>query len=159
MTTTLTKKTVETTWTPKQIQERATEMMAMQWMTAYGILCKHGETASKEFDTQLRRFKAEHYKKMGVKTPLDLVKAVAEFEANVFGSKIEIWGDEKEAHLSYNACGMWEAMKKLGQMTKEQEQKMEGQFEHCVTEFAKEFGFTATLKMEGDECCVITYKK
>lgn len=153
-----TKTTVETKWPVTKVQETAAMMLGMQWMAAYKTLSKHGEAAFKEFDNMLRQQKVEHYKGMGVKTPIDLVKAMSEFEANLFGSKIEIWGDEKVAHLTYNSCGMWNAMQKFGKMGPEQEEKMGAHFSHCISEMAKEFGFKGEVKFE-EPCATITFTK
>ncbi|HEY9787565.1 MAG TPA: hypothetical protein V6D17_19410 [Candidatus Obscuribacterales bacterium] len=157
--TTAVKTTIKPTWNVQQVQEHATQMMATQWLTAYTVLSKHGEGAITEFENLLRKNQVEHYKKMGVKTPIDLVKAKAEFEANLFGSKIEIWGDEKEAFLTYSYCGMWEAMKKYGNMTKEQEEKMGGNFQNCVSKLAQEFGFNGEVKFESETCATIRFFK
>jgi len=123
-----------------------------------GVLCKHGEELTKEFQTAMLHNKVEHFKKLEVKTPIELVKAMAEFEANVFGSKIEIWGDEKSAHMQYNACGMWNAMKKFGKMEPKQEEMMGTQFATCMTNLAKEFGFKGETKMEG-EIALVSFTK
>jgi hypothetical protein len=157
-TTTLNKTTIETTWTAQKIQEETARVLAMQWMTAYQLLSKAGEQYAQEFETTLRQNKVEQYKKLGVKTPIDLVKAMAEFEANLFGSKIEIFGDESKACLTYNQCGMWNAMQKMGKMTPEQEEKMGHHFQNCVSNLAKEFGFKGEVKFE-EPCATVTFTK
>ncbi len=156
--TTLQKTQTKTTWKTEQIQELYSQMMANNFMAAMSVLCKHGEEAGKEFQTASRKPMVEYYKKLGVKTPIEIIKAKAELETNVFGSEIEFWGDEKEAHLTYNKCGMWEAMKKSGGMSCAQEDKMMEGFQTCVSEFAKEFGYTGEVKMEGEKA-TITIKK
>jgi hypothetical protein len=98
-----------------------------------------------------------NFHKLGVKTPVEILKAKAELEANIFGSKIEVWGDDKEAHLLYNSCGMWNAMKENG-MPKEQEEKMCASMEHCVSSFAQEFGCKSEVKFEGEKM-TITLRK
>lgn len=156
--TTLQKTQTKTTWKPEQMQELYSQMMANNFMAAMSVLCKHGEEAGKEFQAASRKPMVEYYKKLGVKTPIEIIKAKAELETNVFGSQIEFWGDEKEAHLTYNKCGMWEAMKKSGGMSCAQEDKMMEGFQTCVSEFAKEFGYTGEVKMEGEKA-TITIKK
>ncbi|HEY9682262.1 MAG TPA: hypothetical protein V6C86_11845 [Oculatellaceae cyanobacterium] len=157
-TATLSKQTVEAKWNTAKLQEEFGRVMAMNMMTTMGILSKHGEELTKEFQAAMMHNKVEHYKQLGVKTPMDLVKHMAEFEANMFGSKIEIWGDEKTAHMQYNACGMWNAIKKTGKMDAQQEEKMGAQFQTCTQNLAKEFGITAEIKFEGDSC-LMTFTK
>ncbi|MFX6759364.1 hypothetical protein ABTH30_20970, partial [Acinetobacter baumannii] len=83
---------------------------------------------------------------------MELVKAMAEKEANLFGSQIEIWGDDKEAFMHYTMCGMWNAMKQMPQMGKEQQEKMGMQFAMTIEHLAKELGFNGETKMEGETC-------
>jgi hypothetical protein len=157
-TATLNKHTVEAKWNTAKLQEEFGRVMATNMMTTMGVVCKHGEELTNELQTAMTHAKAEHYKKLGVKNPMDLVKHMAEFETNMFGSKIEIWGDEKTAHLQHNTCGMWDAMKKTGMVDAKNEEKMGAQFQTCTQNLAKQFGFTAEMKMEG-ETCVVTFTK
>lgn len=156
--TVLQKSVAKTTWKPEQIQDMTARMMANAFSSAMAVLCKHGEEAAKEFQTISRKPMVEYYKKLGVKTPIEIAKAKAELETNMFGSQIEFWGDDNEAHLTYNKCGMWEAMKKSGAMSCAHEEKMMGDLENCMSEFAKEFGLKSSIKMEGDKP-TITFSK
>lgn len=159
MTTTAIKKTVvEATWNLTQVQAEAARTLGQQFMTIMSILPQYGEKAVEDFRSAMRAQKIEHFKTLGVKTPFELVKATAEFETNVFGSKIEIWGDEKEAGMTYLTCGMWEAMSKACSITKEQEAAMGKSWEGCVTAMATEFGFKANLEMT-EKTATITYTK
>src|SRR5277367_2302666 len=113
MTTTTLKKTpVEATWTIQQVQEGAAMVAANMCVSAKAVLSKN-EALLTEYETMVRTNKVNHYKALGVKTPMDLVKAMATFEANVFGSKIEIGGDDQTAVLNYESCAMWNAIEKL----------------------------------------------
>ena len=159
MSTVLNKQVVEPKWNATKIQEEVARAHSTLFLTAMNFIAKHGgEKAVEEFQNEMRKHKVEHYRKLGVKTPLDLAKAMSEFEANVFGSKIEISGDETKAELKYNQCAMWNAMKKHGQLTPQQEENMGRNFDMCVQNTAKEFGFKAETKFEGD-ICVIRFTK
>ncbi len=83
---------------------------------------------------------------------------MAEQDANLFGSKIEITGDEAAATLTYNSCGMWNALKKVGNLTPEQEEKMGGSFQTCMQSLANEFGLKTDVKFANDTCAV-TFSK
>jgi hypothetical protein len=159
-TTTPTKKLVEPTWTIKQNQEAAAAIAANMCFSAKSVLEKHGDKALlAEYEKTVRAGKVQHYKTLGVKTPLELVKAMAETETNVFGSQIEISGDEKSASLNYVSCAMWNSMEKMmGKMSKEQEEKAGASMQNCVMETAKEFGFTGEVKL-GEKTCTITFTK
>jgi hypothetical protein len=157
MTAVIQKTEVKPTWTPEKMQEMYSRMMANSYMSAMQVICKHGEEATKEFQEISRKPMIAYYKKLNVTTPIEIIKAKAELESNIFGSKIEFWGDEKEAHLVYNSCGMWNAMKETG-MPKEQEAKMCEGMEQCVSAFAHEFGLKSEVKFEGEKA-TITLRK
>ncbi len=159
MTVSLSKTIVEPKWSTQDIQGTVAIVHARTMLTAMKHVAKlGGDKAVDEFQTELRNFRVESLKKVGVKTPIELVKALAEFEANLFGSKIEIWGDETKAFMAYNQCAMWNAMKKIGQFTEQQEEEMGSKFAHCMQMLAKEFGFKGETKFEG-EACVLSFSK
>lgn len=160
MTATISKTVITPTWTIGQIQESIARVHGIQFFTTMQILGKlGGEQAIQEFQSEMRKVKVAHYKTLGVKTPIELAKAIAEFETNVFGSKIEIWGDDKQAFLQYDSCAIWNAMQKAGNLTPKQEEEMGAKFESCMKSLAQEFGFKGETKFEGEACCVISFSK
>ncbi len=148
MTTTATK--VNTKWETKHIQEVTSNIVASTWMAAHQVISKLDQKAQQEFHNLVRDHKITHYKSLNVKTPMDLVRAIAETEHNVYGSDIEISGDANKATLKYNSCGMWSACEKLGKMTADQEKAMSEQCTSTMTQVAKEFGFKFEPKMDKD---------
>jgi hypothetical protein len=157
-TATLSKTTIKPTWTVEKLQEQFARAYAQQMLAAMHVVGKHGEKAVEELQATMRANKIEHLKGLGVKTPIELVKALAEFETNVFGSVVEISGDEKAAHMTYTACGMWKAMEKYGKITAEQKEKMSGGMQNCMSLTAKEFGLNAEVVMD-KEICTINFTK
>jgi hypothetical protein len=154
-TATLSKITVKPTWTVEKLQQNVARAYAMQLIAAMTVLGKHGgEKALEEFQTIMRSNKVEHLKGLGVKTPIELVQHLAEFEANVFGSVVEIWGDEKAAHMTYTTCGMWKAMEASGKLSAEQIEKMGAGMQNCMSLTAKEFGLNAEVVKSNDLCTV-----
>src|SRR5262245_29693714 len=121
--TTLTKTEIKPTWKLTELQENLSRAWVNQYSAAMGVICKHAPQAIEEFEAAIRANKVQYFKSKNVKTPVELVKAMAEFETNAFGSKIEIWGDDKEATMHYNFCGIYNAMQKYGNMTPEQMEK------------------------------------
>lgn len=158
MTTATAKKTVEAKWTTKQIQEAAAGAAAANCLAAMEVLSKYGDKAVEEYKTASRKFRVTHLKSLGVKTPAELAQALSEFEANVFGSKIEVATTDKSATMTYQACGMWNAIKEIGKLTPEQEEKMGEGFQTCMSSLAKDLHLTATTEMEG-ETCTVTFTK
>lgn len=157
MTAVIQKTEVKPTWSAEKMHEMFSRMIAQNYMSTMQVMCKQGEAVVKEYQEVSRKPMVDYYKKLGVTTPIEIIKAKAELESNIFGSKIEFWGDDKEAHLLYNHCGMWNAMKECG-MPKEQEDKMCASFENCVSSFAQEFGLKGEVKFEGEKA-TITLRK
>jgi hypothetical protein len=148
-TTTTEKKTiVEANWNTVRIQEQASRFLGLQWMTTMQLLSKFGgEKAVEEFKTVMESHKVEYFKGLGVKTPYELVKHMAEFDANVYGSKVEIWGDEKSATLHYLSCGMFKALEQAGLIKEDQRAEMSKGMEHCMSSLASKFDFTTNVEM------------
>ena len=111
-----------------------------------------------EFSNLMRQHKIDHYKTLDIKTPLDLVKAIAESDHNVFGSDVEIHGDDKKATLKYNSCGMWNAMQNLHKFTSEQEEKMGAQCAANWTKIAEAFDMKYEAK-HGKDTHEMTFSK
>jgi hypothetical protein len=158
MTTTAVKTPVEAKWNTAKIQEEAARVMASNFLAIHQVLGKLGEQAVTEFETVARKYKVDHLKSLGVKTPIELVKALGEFDTNVYGSKVEVTGNETSASITYNACGMWNAVQKVGKLTPEQEERMGKGFESCMQNLAKEMGMKASLNFQG-ESCTTTFTK
>lgn len=158
MTTTLSKTQVEAKWTISQIQEHATRAMVANCMAANMVLEKLGPQAVEEYQQATLNNRIEYFKTLNVKTPLELIKAMAEWETNVFGSKIVISGDDTKASLEYIECGCWNAMQKCGKLTPAIEEKMGKNFQKSVEMIAKAFGFKGELKLDG-QTAIITFNK
>ena len=89
MTTAAVKTPIEAKWNTHKIQEEAARVIASNYLAIHQVLGKYGEQAINEFETTIRKYKVDHLKSVGVKNPIDLVKALGEFDTNVYGSKVE----------------------------------------------------------------------
>lgn len=154
----LNKTKIEAKWTPEKLQQEAAQAIIGGWATAMKIFEKMGPEAVGEYERAMLEHKVEMYKKLNVKTPVELVKAMAEHEANLFGSKIVVWGDETEAKMEYETCGCWETMQKLMPMTPEMEKKMGEGWTKSIQMMAKALGFKGEVQM-GEKTSVITFTK
>lgn len=150
MTTATTKTKVQGTWALTKVQEDAARVMSSSCMTAMTVLEKFGPEAVKQYQDAILKNKVDFYKTMNVKTPMDLVKAIAEFETNVFGSKIVISGDEHTATMEYEECACFNQMKKNPNFKPEMMEKMGKSFAENTEKLAKEFGFKGEMKMVGE---------
>jgi hypothetical protein len=158
MSTVIERKTIKPEWPIAKIQDETAKIFARQFLAAYKTVSKFGPEGMKELDKNVLTMKVEYYKTLGVKTPAELVQAISEFEANVFGSKIEIIADANKATMTYQTCAVWNAIQTVGKLTPEQEERMGTHFESCMSELAREFGFKAETKYE-EPCCIVTFSK
>jgi hypothetical protein len=156
--TTATKTPVQATWTIEKVQQAAAYSAAAQCAAAFEVISKHAPEALTEYKAASRKARVAKLKELGVKTPLELATAMAEFETNVFGSKIEISGDDKSATMDYVSCAMWDAMQKVSNMTPEQQEEAGKGFQTCMQELASEFSLKADMQM-GEKSCAVTFTK
>jgi hypothetical protein len=158
------KTTIQTTWNVTRIQEEAVNAMTRQQGVTMHMLQELGTEWQTKFRTAMVKAQVEHLRKLGVKTPFDLVKAMAEFEVNVLGSKITVWGDDKQASMEYEYCACYNAMQKNGLCSGDakQQESMMNCFNEKLNAIAKEFGMSkAEIKFatSPSERTVITFVK
>lgn len=156
--TTITKTPVEAVWNVKKVNEFTSKIWAGNYLATMTVLSKYGPDAVKEFNKAVLAHKIEYFKQVGVKTPIELAKAKAEVDVNVFGSKVEIVGDEKKAQIIYKQCNCWNALKNEGKLSVKDQEREGKNFGEMVQELAKAFGFKGEVVFEG-ETAVITFIK
>lgn len=154
----LQKTPVKAEWKIDKLHEETANAIARHFLATMATLGQYGPEAHQEFVKHMITSKVEHFKSLGVNTPIDLVKVMGEFESNIFGSKIEIVGDEKKAELTYNECACWAAMQRVGKMTPEQEEKMGQHFELQVKNLGEAFGFKGEVRFEEPKA-IVTFSK
>jgi hypothetical protein len=160
MTTTAIKKTpVEALWNIKKVNEIAANILAADYISVFSAISKSHPELIKEIDKNLTAHKATYFKSIGVKSPIDLAKAKAEIDANVFGSKLEIEGDEKQATITYKNCACFDAMKKIGNLQPATEEKIGHHFQSRMTDLGHEFGFKTEVVFADNGMATVTFKK
>jgi len=154
------KQTVKADWPIQKIQEEITKTIASKIVSRLTMLEEDQEAAVEQHEKISAEQVAEGFKKCGVKTPLDLVKHMAEHEANLFGAQVEYAGDDKSATLFNLKPTMWLEAKKMAKMTSEQEQMMHEQYENWQENLAEALGFTAEVEITNNgNSSQITFSK
>jgi len=141
---------VKQTWDVKKMQEAAVKMSAHRIVGRLHFMEKHPGKEVDEMENVSAICKAEMMKKCGVKTPMDLVKHIADFEVNMFGTEASIEGEEKHAIMVTEKSTVWLEAIKLGKMTKEQEALMQTHYRQWIDSLAKAFDFKAKLEITKD---------
>jgi hypothetical protein len=152
MTTTLTRTPVRTTWTVERIQQEITSMLIRQNRSQCIAMQQLGPEALKQYQQSCVQTKIEHYRSLGVRTPLDLVRAMAEFEVNILGSRITIIGDEQRATLEYEHCACYNSMQK--QCNPQEREIIERMYSENLQIIAREFGFKVEISCDKEPCCI-----
>lgn len=110
--TTATKTAIKPTWTQEKLQEVTSNAIINNYMGISKLFEKLSPELRHEFRVTMAEMKADYYKSLNVKTPLEMATAMAEFDTNVFGSKVVVVGDENKASIEFENCACWEKMQK-----------------------------------------------
>jgi hypothetical protein len=145
---------VEAKWDTQKRNEVAAKAVAGNMLATFAVLQHVTPEQKEQFENTVRANRVQLLKHLGVKTPLELVKAMAEVDANLYGSQVVISGDDNKAEITYEQCAVWTAMKQIGKFTPEQEKQMGEGFEACGAKTIKEFGFTSQTKFDQDRVTI-----
>ncbi len=160
MTTAIIQKTVvEPSWTRIKVQEEASSAVTGQMFATTRILASAAPELLSQIRQEWSKLRVEYFRAQGVRTPLDLVRAWAEYDANMFGSTLRYWGDEKQAHVEYNHCACWSVLEHLTSAESEQASMSTG-WAQITQMLATQFGFTGSEKIgtePGESCCTLTF--
>jgi hypothetical protein len=156
--TTATKIQIKPTWNEAQLREVTSHVLVNNYIAITKMFAKVSPELRLEFRTMMAGMKANYYKSLNVKTPMELAKAMAEFEANVFGSDIVISGDDNKAEIEYVTCGCWNLMQKNSCFTAEIGEQLGECFSVSTDLIAKELGFKGNVVMS-EKSAVITFTK
>ena len=164
--TTAAKTKIQPTWTTEKIREEAVNGMTGTWGVTMKVISELGPEAQKKMQHAMIEHKVAVYKKLNVKSPIELVRAMAEFEVNVFGSKINVWGDEKQASMEYEYCACYNAMQKntsgCCSTDKKEQEAMAQCFSDKMQGIAKGFGWSkgeVKFPAKENEPAVVTFTK
>ncbi len=158
MTATIQKIELKPTWTMSKVQGEVANMKAQMCFTAHSVIEKLSPEALTEYTNKMTEMKLGYFTKLNVKTPMDLVKAFGEYEVNLTGSNIEIYGTDTEAGLTFKTCASWQATKELMNPTVAKEKEMMENMNSFIGKLGKHFGFTGTTKFE-NEMLTVTFTK
>jgi hypothetical protein len=158
MTTVVAGTKVEAKWDAQKRQEVTARIAAANCLAVQNLLQKVTPELKEQYENQAREYKVQAFKKIGVRTPLELVQAMAEVDANVYGSKVEISGDDTKAQIKFEQCAVGKAIQEVGNLNQEQMKKMFEGMDACAQKTAKEFGFKAETRVQNDTA-EITFSK
>jgi hypothetical protein len=160
MSSSIQKQKIKPTWDVKKMQEAATNMVSHKIASRLQCIENHPGKEIEEMEKHCAQMKAEVIKQYGVRTPMDLVKHLAEFEVNMFGAEASIEGNDQQATLINEKPTVWLDAKKQTHLSKDQEMKMQKHYRQWMDDLAQQFGFKAQVEIAHDgNSSKITFSK
>jgi len=138
------------TWDIKKMQAAATKMVSHKIATRIHFLKKHHAKEIDEMEKSAAHLEAEELMRSGVKTPLDLVKYLAEYEVNMFGSEASISGDDQCAVLINEKPTVWLQAKHDGSLDGHQSEAMQEHYTAWMKHLGHKLGFKAHVEIAKD---------
>lgn len=135
-------------WDLPRLQEELCKGAAHQYAATIALLKRHAPHAIPEFNAIFIANKG-YFKQLEVATPMQLVKALAEIEANAFGSRMLVAGDEMCASITYEYCAEWVAVEELTNINWDERIVVAEHFVYAMQDLAAEFDFAAEVAFAG----------
>lgn len=152
--TTASKIKVTPNWTKEKLQEVSSQAMVNNYIAVTKLFEKISPELRHDFRKTMASMKVEHYKSLNVKTPMDLAKAMAEFDANVFGSQMIVSGDENKAEIEFESCGCWELMQKHSCFTEDLGASLGECFQTSIDLICMEMGFKGRVDFSAEKATI-----
>lgn len=141
------KRDVQPSWSVAKMQEEMTKLMAGQIIARLLFIEHNKPDEVNRYEKQTAHQRARVLQDEGVDSPLALVTALAEHEANLFGAKVAICNDERSATLFNEMPAPWLKAKQMANMTQQQEQVMLTHYRGWVRDLGDAFGFEAKVEV------------
>lgn len=152
--TTATKTQIKPTWTQKQLQDATSQSLVNNYIAVTKLFEKISPELRHEFRSGMAKMRADYFKSLNIKTPLELAKAMAEFDANVFGSDVIISGDDSKASIEYETCGCWNMMQKHSCFKPEMGESLGECFKTSIDLICKEMGLKGHVEMTEESAAI-----
>jgi hypothetical protein len=141
---------IKQSWDVKRMQEEATKMVSHKIAARIRFLKKHSGKEIDEMEKVSAHVYADSLKDRGVKTPMDLVKYLAEYEVNMFGAGASIGGDDQCAVLINQKSAVWLATLQANDFSEEQIETMQDHFSGWMKHLGHGLGFKAHIEILDD---------
>ncbi len=142
---------IKQSWDIKEMQKAATTMVSEKIASRIHFLEKHNGEETEEMEKASAQLNAEKLIKSGVKTPLELVKYLAEYEVNMFGSQASFSGDDESAVLINEKSNVWLQTKHANHFS---EKSVSAMMEHYISwmkHLGHKFGFKVEVEIAEDQ--------
>ena len=137
-------------WDVKEMQKAATKMVSHKIASRIHFLEKHRDKEIDEMEKASAHLNSEMLMKSGVKTPLDLVKYLADYEVNMFGSEASISGDDECAVMINEKSAVWLETKQANNFSEDQTKAMGEHYTAWMKDLGHKFGFKVHVEIAKD---------
>jgi hypothetical protein len=151
MTTSIKEQSIKPSWPVEQIRQMNVKEQALHMVARVKMMEEKGETELPKSGCAVATGVAKQLKQKGVKTPLDLVRHMAEHDANLYGADVAISGDDTKASLILKTPTVWLAVKDMKELSPEEEKVAGKMWRDWLTQFGKEFGFGVDVETTPDD--------
>ncbi len=140
---------IKPTWTTEKLQEVTSHTLINNYIVVTKIFEKLTPELRQEFRTMMSGMKVNYYRSLNVKTPMDLANAMAEFDANIFGSVVAISGDQNNVTIEFETCGCWNLIQNHSCFTPAMGESRHECYKTTIDSIIRELGFKGVVEMTG----------
>jgi hypothetical protein len=140
---------IKPTWTIEKLQEVTSHSLINHFIAINKLFEKLTPELRDEYRTIMSELKVNYYKSLNITTPMQLAIAMAEYDTNVFGSKVGIEGEEHKVTIEIEDCGCWKLMKNHPCVTPQMIESRGECYKTCVEHITKELGLKGIVEITG----------
>ncbi|HEY9785218.1 MAG TPA: hypothetical protein V6D17_07440 [Candidatus Obscuribacterales bacterium] len=144
-------------WDVERMQEEMARGSAFHYLAILGFLKDNAPALISEFN-KVFAINKTYFLHMGKLNPLELAMAIAQVEQNLFGSKMEVDGDENSASVTYRYINEWARVAEFGILTEEDHMNMHAHFVLAIDELGREMELSTRVAY-AEEGLVVTFSK
>lgn len=146
---------VEATWNTDRVRKEAGRLIFDYKMAIWLALQDQPEILEKLQEVLYGEF-VKQLQAEGIKTPIDLVRYLAELTANLFGGTVSIIGDTSEASLAFDDIPGWDQIKEKFEFdSSEEKEKLMIVYRNSLDRFCEMLGLRFTAEVEANFDCPI----
>lgn len=103
---------IKPNWTIEKLQEVTSHVIINNVMIINKLMEKLTPELRQEFHLMMLNMKVDYFRSLNIKTPMDLAIGIAEYDTNVWGSKVHLEGEPNKVTVEIETCGCWNLIQK-----------------------------------------------
>jgi len=119
---------------------------AYQYISTLNFLKQVAPWAIPQFN-KIYIINKEYFEALGIRSPLELAKAIAQVEESLFGSKMSVSGNALSASVTYKRILEWEAVEERGNLQPLDNFAIARDFTDAMKDIGQDYGYTTTVAL------------